>query len=253
MFNYKCVTMIKINLFDKISLKGGTFIEGFPGVGLVGPMAISYIIDKLAMSYVGSIESDDFPPLVSIHDNKPLPPVRLYWSPKLKVFTVFAEFPMAMNLIHPLSDAIFAFLEENGISKIISIGGLPVPAPYGKTVFVVASNDKSLSEAVKAGMKPVSEGVSAGVSALLLLMASKGNIPAINILIPLNEGIIDPGNAELAIVTLNKLMNLKIDIDALDKEAKAVEAKIRELLKKSQETHETYKRSVGGSGPSMYA
>lgn len=245
--------MININLFDKLDLKGATFIEGFPGIGLVGPMAISYIIDKLGMDYVGFLESKDFPPLVSIHNNKPMPPIRIYFSKKLKIISIFAEFPIPINMISEISDDIYDFLQSNGISKIVSIGGLPVQNPSKNMVYTVTSNEKALAEATKAGMKPVPDGVSAGVSALLLLKASRGNISSTNILVPLNQAIIDPGNAEVAILAINKLMNLKIDVDDLDKEAKAVEAKIREILTKSQETHEGLKKSSSGAGPSMYA
>lgn len=244
---------IKINIFDKFNAKGGTFIEGFPGIGLVGPMAISYIIDKLKMKYVGFIDSEDFPPLVSIHGNKPMPPIRVYFSDKFKMLSVFAEFPIPMNLIHQMTDTIFDFLNENGVTKVISIGGIPTQNPNGETVFVVASNDKALGEATKAGLKPIAEGVSAGISALLLLRSATDGISSTTILVPVSQNYIDPGTAELAIVALNKLMNLKIDIDAIDKEAKAVESKIKELLKKSQETHDTFKKSTDGTGPSMYA
>ena len=66
--------MINIKILKKKDLKGYTLIEGFPGLGLVGPMAISYIIDKLGMEYIGYLESDDFPPLISIHHKTPMPP-----------------------------------------------------------------------------------------------------------------------------------------------------------------------------------
>ena len=192
---------------------------------------------------------------MSIHNNRPMPPIRVYYGEKSKILSVFAEFPIPINLIHSLSETLYDFITENGITRIISIGGLPTTAPNGKNVFTVTSDAKSLAEATKAGLRPIPEGVSAGISALLLLKASSSSsgMSAINILIPLDQSIIDPGNAEQAIVALNKLMNLKIDIDALDKEAKLVESKIREMARKSQETHETYKRSVSGAGPSMYA
>jgi hypothetical protein len=41
-------------------------------------MAISYMIDKLQMKYVGYLESESFPPLVSIHKSEPMPPIRVY-------------------------------------------------------------------------------------------------------------------------------------------------------------------------------
>ncbi len=95
--------MIEIKLFKDTNFKGYTFIEGFPGAGLVGPMTISYIIDKLQMKYIGYLESDQFPPLVSIHKNQPMPPIRVYATDKGKIITVFAEFAIGMEMISELS------------------------------------------------------------------------------------------------------------------------------------------------------
>ncbi len=46
--------MMEIKMLKKVDLEGATFVEGFPGIGLVGPMSISYMIDKLAMDYLAS-------------------------------------------------------------------------------------------------------------------------------------------------------------------------------------------------------
>ena len=98
--------MIEIKLLDRFNLKGFTFLEGFPGAGLVGPMAISYIIEKQKMQYIGSIESDDFPPLIAIHGDKPMPPIRLYMNDKMKIMTVLAEFAIPLELTYELSKKI---------------------------------------------------------------------------------------------------------------------------------------------------
>jgi uncharacterized protein len=245
--------MISINLMQETNLKDSTLIEGFPGVGLVGPMAVSYIIDKLGMTYIGYIESDDFPPIISIHNSKPMPPVRVYFSDKSKVVAIFAEFTIPINMVHELSGKLYDFVKSNNISRIISIGGIPNSVQGEGNVYVIASTEDSLNEAEKVGLNPVVEGVSTGVSAILLQKSSLSKISNINILVPVDTNIIDPKYAELAIKSINKLLKLNIDVNELEKEAKEVEAKVRDLMKKSRETHETYKKAVNSGEPSMYA
>jgi uncharacterized protein len=245
--------MIEVKIFDKQDLKGYTFIEGFPGVGLVGPMAISYIIDKLGMSYIGYMQSSDFPPLISIHNYKPLPSVRVYASKKYKIVTIFAEFPIPVNITYDVAEAVYKVIKLNGIAKLVSIGGMPVQVPDNKTVFAVVSDDKCAKEVQQQGIKAVPEGVSAGVSGQLLLKAASDNIPAIDILVPVDKNMIDPIYAELAITYINKLAKLDIDVQELEKESKEVQTKVREILKKGKETHDSYKNTVEGTGPSMYA
>jgi uncharacterized protein len=245
--------MIEIKLFHETNLKGYTFIEGFPGAGLVGPMAISYIIDKLHMKYVGYLEAKEFPPLVSVHKSEAVPPIRVYVAEKEKLVTIFAEFAITIDLVTEMSNTIYDFLKKNEVTDIYSIGGIPAQES-SKTPYVITSNTDLSKTAQSAGLKPIEEGVATGVSALLLLKASMNGLKDTSIMVQVQQGIIDPLYAEIAVQSLNKLMNLKIDVTDLDKEAKNVEAKIRELISKHKETHDNYKRALDDtSGQSMYA
>jgi len=246
--------LIEIKLFNEANFNNYTFIEGFPGIGLVGPMAISYIIDKLSMKYVGYMQSASFPPLVSIHKSEPMPPIRLYSAEKEKLVTIFAEFPIPIDLVDEISSTIYEFLRKSGISNVYSIGGIPNTETEDQKPFVIASNSAITANAVSAGLQQIDEGVATGVSALLLMKAALDKRNDVCIMVPVHQNIADPTYAEVAITSLNKLMNLKIDIADLDKEAKIVQAKIKELVNKHKETHDNYKKAVEDtSGPSMYA
>ncbi len=249
---------MEIKMLKKVNLDGYAFIEGFPGIGLVGPMSISYMIDKLEMEYVGYLESSTFPPLISIHKGTPMPPVRVYCSAASKVITIFAEFSMPLDMVNEITETVYAFVKKNGIGTIYSIGGIPMGVPSApgsqkKSVFGICSKKSLESQVVKAGMTPIAEGVSTGVGAMLLLRSTLEGLDNINVMVSVQPGIVDPIYAETAITCLNKLMKLNIDIGDLDKEAKAVEAKISEIINKHKESHESYKNAASDLGPSMYA
>jgi uncharacterized protein len=247
--------MIEIKLVKDVDMKGATLIEGFPGIGLVGPMAVSYIIDKLNMEYVGYIECEEFPPLVSIHNGQPLPPVRIYYSSKKKIVAMFAEFAIPVSLASPLAEKIYAMFKSNDMKDIISIGGMPSKnMPDNSVVYAITSTKEAQEKAENEGLKPVIEGVSTGVSARLILLSALDSILNITILVPVDPSIINPKCAEFAINSINKILKLNIDVTELENEAKEVDAKIRELLKKSKEMQDTHRNSIGGSGTqSMYA
>ena len=100
----------------------------------------------------------------------------------------------------------------------------------------------------------VVNGAVAGVNAILLINAQQYGIKASNVLVEVDPAITDPKYAELAIEGLQKLISLDIDLEELDKEAKMVEAKIRDMLKNVKDTHEQYNNTAEStSGPSMYA
>ncbi len=247
--------MIEVKLSQKANLKGFTLIEGFPGAGLVGPMAISYIVEKLGMKYIGRIDSDGFPPLVAIHNNKPMAPIRVYMDEKGKFVTVIAEFAIPLDLTYEMSRTLYDFIAASGISKIVSIGGVPIGlhGPQQDGVFAITSTDDLRKDVQKAGLKPIGEGVATGISALLLLNAVTNGLPDVNILVPVDPNILDPKYAETAIINLNKLIKLGVNVNELDKEAKDVENKIRDLLKKNREVQDAHKKAIDAAGPPTYA
>ena len=246
--------MIKIELIKgkELDLKGYTLIEAFPGVGLVGPMAASYLIEKLGMKGIGYIESDAFPPIAAIHGAVPMFPARIYKNEKYKIVLFMSEFTIPPNAVNQLSEEMLAFTRKYGISKIVSVGGMPTQKP-AESVYL-ASNDQSMVKKASGNeVKPIQEGVVAGVSAALLTKSGIYNIPAIDILVEVNAGFMDPKYAEKAINVLNKLLSVNIDLEELDKEAKVVEARIKEMVEKVKDTHDRYANTAVGAGPSMYA
>ncbi|MCL4371924.1 PAC2 family protein [Candidatus Marsarchaeota archaeon] len=258
--------MLEIKLLSNKSIDGYTIIEGFPGAGLVGTMAVSYMVEKLSMEYFGYFDSQAFPPLVSIHDGIPMHPVRLYVSHKYKLIAIFAEFAIPAEMSYMVASKIIEFVKANKISQIISIGGMPSQGkteeledgnPEAKSdpnsVYAIVSDPKFAADLKKNGITEIKEGVASGISALLIIAAAALKIDDINLLVPIDQNIVDPAYAEYAIKSVNKLLDLNIDITELDKEAKEVEAKIKALIKKNKESHEGYKKATEDAGPAMYA
>jgi uncharacterized protein len=244
--------VIEIKLFKECNLKGYSLIDAFPGVGLVGPMAGSYIIEKLGMTYIGYIDSDSFPPIAAIHGGTPIFPARIYKDDKYKLVVVMSEFIIPSTSIYQLSRELLEFVRKYGISKVMSISGMPSNKP-GDTTFVTSPNPATIKKASKAGLKTISEGVVAGVGAVLMINSMQYNVESMNILVEVNPQIMDPKYAENALIGLNKIIDINIDLKDLDEEAKRVEAKIRDTLKKMKESPEHYENAAEATGPSMYA
>jgi uncharacterized protein len=239
--------MIDIRIAQDFSLKGYTLIEGFPGAGLVGPMTASYMIDKLQMKDIGFIESELFPPIAAVHDGVPMHTARIYADTKNKLVVVLSEFTVPQNVIYQLAGELLSFVRKNGISKVVSIGGMPSQKPSG-TAYIIATDPGLTQKAVKQGLKQVREGVIAGVSALLITGAKEFQIPTVDVLVEVNPLIMDPKYAETAIQGLSKLLGIKIDVEELEKEAKEVESKVRDMMKKAKDSHEHYSKATDEMG-----
>lgn len=246
--------MIEIRLFKDQNLKGYTFIEGFPGAGLVGPMASSYMIEKLGMEYVGYLNSDLFPPIAAVHGGIPMYTARIYVDRKNKLVLVFSEFTIPSAVVSQLGNELLSFIRKSGIARIISIGGMP-SQKQSKKAFIISPDSDIVKKAAKQGISQIKEGVIAGVSAVLLTKARDLDIPVLNLLVEVNPIIMNPEYAEIAIAGLRKLIGLKIDLSELEAEAKEVSTKVRDILKKAKDSHESYSKAtdVDAAGQSMYA
>jgi Archaeal enzymes of ATP-grasp superfamily len=219
-------------------------------------MSISYIVEKIKPDYIGYVAGDSLPPLVSIHGGRPMPPIRIYHSKKQNSVYILAEFALPPDVTYEMSEKIIAFIKSSGISEIISVGGMPIKEgdeKYLNSVFSITSTKALSDRAQKAGIKPVTEGISTGVSALIMLRSEQEGIDNLNLLIPVRDGITDPKYAELAIEAIKGFIKLEIDTSELAKEAKILESKINEIMSKNKQAHQAYASDSEQAGPSMYA
>ena len=76
---------IEFRKFKEVDLKGAPVIEGFPGVGILGAIAASYLIETLSLDQICALESEDFPPVSMIYSAKPKFPARIYAREDIKL------------------------------------------------------------------------------------------------------------------------------------------------------------------------
>lgn len=231
-------------------LKGYTIIEGFPGMGLVGTIAAKYIVDKLGFEQIGYIDSDIFIPLIRIHKGIPLHPSRIYANDSLKIAVLVSEQIIPRNLIHRFGEETIEWIREKGIHRIISLAGINTGDPKDKSVYGIASNLRSKKLLEDAGIKVISEGITTGVTAMMLLELQEESIEAVSIMGPVSIGA-DYKAAAGLIEKLDSLLKLEIDVKPLLKEAQETEKELLKNFEKMRESNETVQK-LEDQSPLMY-
>ena len=228
--------LVRIIETKSISLKGFTLIEGFPDLGLAGSIGARYLVDKLKFEQIGYIDSKTFLPMIRISDGVPMHPARIYASNKNKVAVVIAE-QIMNNLIAPeLTEELVSWIKKKGISRVISTSGVRIPD--GKPVYAFASNEKSKKAIRKNNIELISNGVTSGVTALLMLALKDNDIEAFCILGNAKNNA-DYNAAAEVVKTICGLTNIVIDVKPLLAEAKELEASLASHLKTIEDTKET--------------
>lgn len=234
----------KIELLDKEpKLNKPVLIEGLPGIGNVGKVAIDFIIDELKAKKLYRISSFAMPHSVFVNENNlvELPSIEMYYKqfndknkPDLLLLAGDVQ-PIDEVSAYEFSSTILDIAKKHESSEVITLGGIGLPtAPKNPRVYCTANckeiikrykNGTNLNDHLYGVVGPI-----IGVSGLLLGLAERRKIKAISFLAetmghPMYLGV--KGAREI-IKVLNTKLRLNIDMENLDTEIKEIE---REFLK----------------------
>lgn len=228
-------------------------LVGFPDVGLVGSIALSYLIQEQQMAEVGHIESDELPPVMVIHRGDPKLPLRLY--SKGDIAAVISEIPVDPWLIPSIARLIVDWAKSKNVELLIALSGIAVqnrleievPAVYGIGASPAA---KQLMKA--ADIEVFEEGFIAGLNAVLVKECLNKNISGMVLLAQAHLKYPDPGAAASLIAYFGKLIGLKVDTKKLLAEEDEIRLRMRELMQRTQQQMQQVQKGREQEIPPMY-
>ncbi|VVB98928.1 PAC2 family protein [uncultured archaeon] len=241
---------IEFHMTAKPKMKNPTLIEGFPGLGLVGTISASYLVEKLKMEPLGYITGDQFPPLAAVHNHKPLYPARMYYSEKHDLVVFISEFVIPIGTVNELADKIYDYSRKEKVKRIISLGGIAIKGEQDE-VYSIASLPSLSAELEKIpSVKMIKEGATTGVTGVLLARGAVESYPVISLLAESHEGYMDPKAAAMVLEVLNHLVKINVDTSSLENEAKLIDTKVKNVMSHAKTAHTDYKKAAGES-PSL--
>ena len=242
------MTVIKVK--EKPRLKNPILIEGLPGVGNIGRVAVGYLIAELKAKSFAQLYSKHFFPFVMLHDDYEIRLLKnefYYIKAKKKgqrdiVFLTGDCQSLSPQGHYEVAGKILDFVEGLGVKEIVTIGGLATgelekkPQALGS-----ATDEKTLKKYSKynidfnAGERV---GYIVGAAGLLLGLGKERDMTGICLLgetsgFPI---VTDPKSAEMVLDELTKMLNIKLDMSKLEKRVKEMEGfikKVEELQKKA--------------------
>ena len=242
----------KIVQFGKLpKLKKPVFIEGLPGIGNVGKVAVDFLIDELKATKLYEITSYTFPHSVFVNEDNlvELPIVEIFYKKlhgQRDLLLLGGDVqPIDEISSYEFSEKVLDIVEKLDGSEVITLGGIGLADIPKKPKVYCTGNSKKIIQRYKSSM--VSNqlygivGPIVGVSGLLLGLAAKRKIEAISFLAetyghPMYLGI---KGAKEVLNVLDQHLKLKLDINKLDKEIKNIE---NEILKKTEQFSEVNKQ-----------
>lgn len=223
-------------------LKDTILIEGLPGIGNVGKIAIDFIVDNLDAEKVFEIYSDNFPHAVFVNEKNlvELPMISIYHKRAGKndfLFLAGDIQPIDESSCYEFCHKILDLLQENKVKEVITMGGIGLQRIPENPVVYCTSNTKKITKKYNApNLNNKIYGVVGpiiGVSGLLVGLSKERKIPAIAMLAetfghPTYLGI---KGARAILKILNDKLDLKLDLKQLNEEIVEIEKEIKNKTK----------------------
>jgi len=238
----------------KIKLNNPIFIEGLPGIGNVGKVAVDFLIDELKAKKIYEITSYTFPHSVFVNEDNlvELPIIEIFYKKfndsKHDLILLGGDVqPIDEVSSYEFSDKMLDIIEEFKGKEVITLGGIGLAEVPKKPKVFCTGNSKKIIQKYKDKMVNNKlygvVGPIVGVSGLLIGLAKRRKIDAISFLAetyghPMYLGI--KGAREILKV-LDKNLELNINMKRLDKEIKDIEA---DILKRTEQFSEVSRQTA---------
>lgn len=234
-----CFMSDEINIIEEepIRLKGPNVIIGLPDVGLVGLIATMHMIEILKMKRVGYIESKLFPPVIVLHNGEIQSPIKIY--EKDGNIAIVSEIPIPSTAIYALSNALLNHIKKWDPKMVILLHGIPVPNRLNLeklTNYAIGTSEETKKLIKESSIEIMDTGVIVGLKAIFLWDSLKQNVPTIALGAESFLEYPDPGSAASVVEALNKILNLDLDVESLLNRAEELRVRMRDLMRRTQET-----------------
>ena len=221
-----------INVISKpLPMNGASVLIGFPGSGLVGTIALQYMVDQLEFEQIGTMTSKFFPPLAMMNKGVINDPVRIYI--KNDIAAIVADIPIHPMICYETSRDIIDWLAQFRPKEVVTIAGIITNEPE-KRVFGVATTLEALKR-IEDYTLLLPIGSISGIASSLLTECKARGIPAYGLL---GETINapDPRSSAATIQVLNKMYNLGLDVQPLIEQAVEIEQSMQKISDEVQQS-----------------
>lgn len=223
----------------KVDLKSPILVEGLPGLGLVGKIAIRHLIKQMKAERFAFLYSPHFPYFVIVSKKGNVRLLRgtfYYWKNKgskndLILFTGDSQ-AQTIEGQYEISDRILELAKQYNVKLIITIGGYRMEAKEKPKVVAAATNTELLDRALAAGaeISPAGSPI-VGTAGLILGLSHFRKIEALCLLGETRGYLPDPKSAKSILEVLQSMLGFDANLAGLDEEIAKGEKMVTRLQK----------------------
>lgn len=226
---------------EKPLLDKPILIEGLPGIGNVGKLAVEHLIESIGAKKFVEIYSKDFPPQVFINPDGTIKLVNnelYYWKARSRrqrdLILLTGDYQgLSSSGQYELADRILRIAKDYDVKQIFTLGGYGLGREVKEPHVLGAATSKKLVSKMKRYGVVFREnepgGGIIGASGLLLGLGKLYGMEGVCLMGETPGYLVDPKSAKAVLVVLSRALNLEIDMTELERKAKEIELIAQQL------------------------
>lgn len=227
---------ITINyIAKKPKLTNPLLIEGLPGIGNVGKLAVEHIIESIKAKKFAELYSMDFPPQVFINSDGTIKLVNnefYFWKAKKKnqrdLILLTGDYQgLSSRGQYELVESILDLIVEFNVKEMYTLGGYGLGHEIKDPKVLFATTDKHLVKNIKSFgaifKKNEPGGGIIGASGLLLGLGKLRGVQGTCFMGETPGYLVDPKSAKAVLKILRKITNIDFNLAKLEEKAKEIE------------------------------
>ena len=223
----------EVHEIKKTVLNSPIIFAGFVGAGLVGPLSVGYVIDKLKMEEIGYLRSRHLPPSTVFMQGRLRHPFRFYANNDGTICAIICEITLQMQGLYDIISTILDWAEKKGSHEIVILDGV-ASATHDDKAFCAAEDD--LCRVMENNdIKMIPQGFITGVAGGILNECLVRRIQGVTLLVKASDKKPDPLAAATLVDAVNRAYQMSIDTTELRKKKKRLGADFKELSEKYTE------------------
>ena len=228
--------VVTIKYIDKKpKLTDPILIEGLPGIGNVGKLAVEHLIEMTKAKKFAEVYSKDFPPQVFINADGTIKLVNnefYYFKAKKKeqrdLVLLTGDYQgLSSQGQYELVELILNVIEELGVKQMYTLGGYGLGYEIKQPKVLFATTDKHLVKTMKQYgaifKKNEPGGGIIGASGLLLGLGKLRGLEGTCFMGETPGYLVDPKSAKAVLKILSKITKVNVNLARLEEKAKEIE------------------------------
>lgn len=222
-------------------------VEGLPGLGLVGAIAVEQMLSQIHMKHYANIISDRVPKLSVFEEREVKHPLRIYVDEEKELFVLVADEPIPISVLPEFSKAIVEWwknVSEDG--QMVLISGVPTEGEE-RHLYGIATDGLGTERLEQAGIQaPEGTGIVTGATGAILDECLLQGVPAIGLITESDIEFPDPSAALILIKRgLNPILDLDIKTEILQEQAEFIREQKKRLVER---IHRGEEEAAAGPG-----